>query len=88
MNTISSTEFRVNETNKWKLEEDGKIVEKTWWEIRPFMLQTPVFSWTEIKAFIIKICKGNKRCKGKISNWERTIKAVDKKVENDIPTSN
>ena len=71
--TISSEEFEV---------DDVKLFNgKTWFELRPFMVLMPIDSWVEIKSFIIKICKRSKKCSGTISNWERTVKIIDKNVK-------
>ena len=57
---------------------DDKILldGKTWWDMRPTMVQVPADSWAKIKAFIIKICKDNGQCK-QVSNWERAVGAID-----------
>ena len=73
VNTISSKEFIVDDENLF----EGK----TWWEIRPFMILMPIESWTKIKAFIIKICKRSNKCSSSITNWERTVKIIDKNVK-------
>lgn len=70
--TISSREFEVNETRLY----NGK----TWWQIRPYMIQMPIDSWQEIKRFIIKVCK-KYNCAGyNISSWERTVEVMDKRI--------
>ena len=73
INTLSSTEFEVNDTQKYN--------EKTWWEMRPYMIFMPKDSWVEIKKFIIKICKRSKNCSNEhVSNWERTIEKIDQRM--------
>lgn len=72
---MSSKEFEVNETLKFN--------DKTWWELRPYMIYMPIHSWAEIKKFIIGICRKTKKCGGKtISNWERTVNVIDDKMAN------
>lgn len=72
INTISSTEFEISEEKLYK--------GKTWWQIKPYMIYMPIDSWVEMKKFIIKVCKRYK-CKGKsISDWSRTVEAIDKKI--------
>lgn len=66
---VSSKDFVVTEENKFN--------DKTWWEMRPYMVYLPHDSWAEIKKFIIKVCK-KYNCDGvDVSNWERTIEAID-----------
>ena len=73
VNTLSSKEFEITKEKKYK--------GKTWWEMRPRMIYMPVESWVEIKKFIIKVCKKSKKCKNKqVSNWSRTVKAIDTKI--------
>ena len=72
VNTISSKEYEITDTKKL----DGK----TWWEIRPFMINMPISSWVEIKKFIIKICKKSNKCSKNISSWKRTVNTIDKKM--------
>lgn len=74
VNTISSTEYEVNDFNKL----DGK----TWWEARPSMLMMPATSWAKLKTYIITQCKRTGSCDKEITSWERTINSVDKAVEN------
>jgi len=74
INTISSTEFEVNDTEL--------LNGKTWWESRPLMIYMPTSSWVELKKFIIKICKKTKRCDKSISSWNRTVGIIDKKIAN------
>lgn len=58
---------------------------KTWWEIRPAMLQMPASSWAAIKAWIIKTCKTTNQCGKAVTNWERTIEEVDANVRSRLP---
>lgn len=69
--TISGKEFFVDDENLF----EGK----TWWDMRPTMLQIPAQSWVEIKTFIIKTCKKHK-CSKEISSWERTVGTIDKQI--------
>ncbi|MFN7824848.1 MAG: hypothetical protein ACK5P6_05750, partial [Pseudobdellovibrionaceae bacterium] len=72
-NTISDKSFFVDEENKL----DGK----TWWELRPTMIQVPSSSWVKIKGFIIKVCKENGNCGDNISNWERRVFDLDEQIQ-------
>lgn len=67
--TMSGEDFEVNETSLY----DGK----TWWELRPTMIQMPAKTWSELKKWIIKICKNNSQCDASVANWERTVHKID-----------
>jgi hypothetical protein len=66
--TVSQKSFRVNDEQKF----EGK----TWWEMRPYMLQVPPQTWARIKAYIVKVCKERGGC-GEIGTWESTVDRVD-----------
>ena len=72
-NTISDKSFFIDEENKL----DGK----TWWELRPTMIQVPIPSWVKIKTFILKVCKEKDNCGDGISNWERRVFELDEKIQ-------
>lgn len=76
-NTISDKSFFIDEENKL----DGK----TWWELRPTMVQVPIPSWVEIKTFIIKVCKEKGNCGDNISNWERRVFQLDEQIKSKLP---
>ncbi|MBK8202409.1 MAG: hypothetical protein IPK68_08905 [Bdellovibrionales bacterium] len=76
-NTISDKSFFIDEENKL----DGK----TWWELRPTMIQVPIPSWVKIKAFIIKVCKEKGSCGDNVANWERRVFELDDKIQQKIP---
>lgn len=63
------------------IDEENKFEEKTWWEIRPAMVQVPESSWREIKKFIITICKKTNQCQKEVKNWERSVKQIDTKLK-------
>jgi hypothetical protein len=72
VNTISSTEFRVNEAQPY--------LGQTWWEMRPYMIYLPVSSWVKFKSYIIKRCK-QFGCSKEIANWQRTVDTIDAQVK-------
>lgn len=74
INTISATEFEVNDFNK--------LDDKTWWEARVSMILLPASSWAKLKTYIITQCKRTGACDKEITSWERTINTVDKTLEN------
>lgn len=73
---ISSEEFLVDETRKF----EGK----SWWEMRPAMVQVPASSWAAIKAFIIKTCKKTGTCEKEVASWDRTVKTIDGNLEKKV----
>lgn len=64
-----------------EVDEEKKFENKTWWELRPTMIQMPASSWAQIKAFIIKACKKYDACQKEVSSWDRTIDIIDKSYE-------
>lgn len=66
--TLSDRSFYVDETRKF----EGK----TWWEVRPYMIQVPPQTWAKLKAFIMKICKERGGC-DQVGSWENAIHRVD-----------
>lgn len=72
-NTISDKSFFID--------EEIKLEGKTWWELRPTMIQVPISSWVKIKAFIIKVCKEKGNCGDNISNWERRVFDLDQQIQ-------
>jgi hypothetical protein len=50
---------------------------KTWWDMRPTVVQMPAGSWSEIKKFIIKICKKTNKCQEEVASWDRSVQAID-----------
>lgn len=70
---ISGEGFEVDDERLY----DGK----TWWELRPTMIQMPAKTWAELKKWIIKICKNNNQCDDAVANWERTVDRIDNVVK-------
>lgn len=77
---ISGESFEVDETHPMI---DGTTGEKkTWWEMRPIMLQVPPATWAGIKKFIVKICKKTGQCgDAEIASWNRVTDSVDSKLK-------
>ena len=68
--TVTGEQVEINETNK--------LEGKTWWEMRPAMLQMPASAWAKVKSWIIKVCKKNpKMCEDAVTSWDRTLDNVD-----------
>ena len=72
VNTIKNEEYEISDEKPFK--------GKTWWELRPTMIMVPADSWKEIKSFIIRVCKMTGKCNTNITDWERTVKAIDEKI--------
>ena len=62
-NTITDEEYYVD--------DEHKLFDMTWWELRPSMVMVPAQSWTQIKSSFIKLCKKNGNCNRDIDKWER-----------------
>jgi hypothetical protein len=71
---VSGKTFTVNDTEK----HNGK----TWWEMKPEMIQMTAQSWKKIKVYIITSCKKYGNCQDFISSWDRTLENIDKTVDN------
>ncbi len=76
-NTISDTEFYIDNERLF----NGK----SWWELRPTMIQVPVDSWVAMKAYIIKACKKYGNCDKDIAKWERKVEVIDKQLDQKAP---
>ena len=74
---MSGETFVVDETHKF----EGK----TWWEIRPAMVQMPASTWVAFKAYIIKMCKKTNMCGKEVPSWDRSLETVDKTLKPKIP---
>lgn len=72
----------------WTIEDKDQYVDdahklngRSWWEMRPTMIQVPPESWAEIKKFIINTCKQNNNCDSKVRSWDRKLISVDTKLQ-------
>jgi hypothetical protein len=74
--TVSNKDVTIDEENLYTLPDGRKV---SWWEMRPYMIQVPWFSWVEIKTFIITMCQKHKQC-GEVTDWERTVHTVDDRI--------
>lgn len=64
------------------IDETNKYLGKTWWELRPTMVYVPYPAWTEIKTFIIKVCKKKLvDCDERVSSWDRNIEVIDDNIK-------
>lgn len=70
VNTVSDKEQIVDDKNKF----NGK----TWWEMKPEMVQVPADSYAEIKAAFIKICKKHGVCKKDMDKYEKKMDKLKK----------
>ena len=71
--TISDKDIYVDEQNP--------LEGKTWWNMRPEMVQVPPPSWAKIKAFIIKTCKQSNNCDSEVTSWDRRLDSIDEKLK-------
>jgi hypothetical protein len=75
--TMSGERFEISETKKF----EGR----TWWEIRPAMIMLPASSWTQLRSWIIKVCKKTGQCDEAVSSWDRTVETIDTELERRAP---
>lgn len=76
--TISDEEFYVDDAHPYAF--DGKN-KQTWWDARNLMIHVPVFSWVDIKTYIIQRCKTDPSgCNSAVASWDRKIKDIDDAV--------
>lgn len=66
---ITGTNFDIDEKNRFE--------DKTYWELRPFMILVPASTWVEVKKFIVTICKKTNQCQKEVKNWERSVNTID-----------
>lgn len=76
--TISDVEFYIDDEHPYDF-KDGQGP-KTWWQLRPQMIQVPAQTWARMKAYIIKVCKQTGKCDKSISSWQRRIERVDEQI--------
>lgn len=69
---VSGDKFIVDETHLY----EGK----TWFEMRPYMIQMPPGTYKKFKAFIIKICKKYK-CDKDVASWDRALVNIDEQIK-------
>lgn len=63
------------------VDEKSKLEGKTWWEMRPYMIQVPPSSWEKIKKYIIVTCKKYPdTCQNSIHAWERKANRIDEHI--------
>lgn len=75
-------------SNQRFLVDDDHLFEgKSWWELRPYLIQIPASTWEAIKAFIIKLCKDSNKCQKSVTNWERAITDIDAQIlQKELPS--
>lgn len=54
---------------------------KTWLDIVNESVYLPIYSWIELKKYIIKNCRKNHDCEKEIDSWNRKIESIDKTLE-------
>lgn len=82
--TLTPGGFYVDDSRPYafdprEVDEQGKPVLRTWWEIRPVMIQIPPYSWEKLKTYIIKQCRqtrSSRRCRGEVGEWMDALKAA------------
>lgn len=70
---------------RFTVDEENKYEGKTWWEMRPAMIQMPADTWKSLKAWIIKICKQSNQCGEQVPSWDRTVNIIDSQLSEKLP---
>ncbi len=78
VNVISGKQFDVDETHP--MHDELAKVDRTWWEMKPYMIQMPPATWAAYKAYINKVCKKYGGC-DKVGSWDRTIQVIDEQLD-------
>lgn len=66
------------------VDEDNKLDGKTWFELRPTMIQVPVETWAALKKYLIINCKRSGKCNANIDSWNRSMKSIDDEITKKI----
>jgi hypothetical protein len=77
LSTSKAACIRVVSEEKIIWNDDNKINGKSYWEVRPTLIQIPPDSWADLKAFILKSCKRYGNC----AELDGKIKAVDENLK-------
>lgn len=62
------------------IDDENKLDGKTWFEMRPEMVQVPVETWAALKKYLIKNCKRTQKCNENIDSWTRTMISIDEEL--------
>ena len=69
--------IKVVSEEKFFWDEQNKVNGKTYFEIRPTLIQIPPDSYADLKAFILKSCKRYGNC----AELDGKIKAIDENLK-------
>lgn len=67
------------------VDEENKLDGKTWFELRPTMVQVPVETWAALKKYLIMNCKRSGSCNENIDSWNRSIQLIDSEIVKKTP---
>lgn len=85
MNINSGFCVKIMSGETFIVDEERKYEGKTWWDMRPAMIQMPASTWKELKAWIIKMCKKTNQCGEEVPSWDRTVNIIDSQLETKTP---
>lgn len=84
---ISGKGEYVDDVNKMKtFDVKGKLVEMTWFEMKPTMVLVPIQTYAALKKYLIMNCKKSKRCNDKIDSWDRSMEIIEVEIESKMPS--
>ena len=83
---ISGKGEYVDDVKKMKtFDANGKLVEMTWFEMKPTMVLVPIQTYAALKKYLIMNCKKSKRCNDKIDSWDRSMEIIEVEIESKMP---
>lgn len=62
------------------IDDEHKVDDKTWWDLRPVVLSITAEDWAKVKAFIIKMCKQQNQC-GSVKSWDHAVNSIDQTLK-------
>lgn len=65
--------IKVVSNEKYDWDDKNLVNGKTYWEIRPTLIQIPADSYADLKSYLLKECKRTNKC----SELEPIINALD-----------
>lgn len=76
---------RIVSGDTFDVDEDHKFEGRSWWDLKPVMIQMPASTWRDIKTYIIEVCKKTNQCDESVTNWQRTINNIDSSIDKNTP---
>lgn len=68
------------------VDDENKMNDKTWFEMRPEMILVPVDTWAALKKYLIINCKRSRKCNENIDSWTRSMGVIDEELGKKLGT--